>query len=487
MSDTAKCSVKYHRIRLCPADCAMDLGDGSERGEYVDQDYILQKLGRPLRAINLMYCYYPLDEGWPRRASEAFSDREVNFAWDYPYDDYFPYDGGLGKDTSGRAFEQMREIRRHGQDVVLTLTMDPHLPEEHITAIARQLRSFGHLQLRINHEATGDWFSFNKRASYAEVALFFAKCCEIVHREAPNVQVILCLDGFKEISATEMEKEHEFIPAIRAADIVSVDRYLALHWGWPNDIAEPGGSSFARYKVKEIYELAKRSAGRYHQISGRMQPMVLSELNADGDVTGPYDQVKMLQSFCNLLKKDPDRWLRGFTLYQFRDRGRLGLEIQDPNNEAVGIEQPLLASYRTLIHQEFFSPKINAERKVLSFDGPISLRWGGSEDAEGISLPLDLQEEPVFCEAYFEDGLENCNLLMELAGRWFYKAPGVKCIDLMSAFYPATRCKKISAPCRLALNLFAPPVSGENEDLAPDAFQTLPALPKLRILTHPVA
>ena len=49
------------KIKLTPAGCALDLGDGSERAEYVDQDYILNKLGRPHRNIGLMYTYYPKD------------------------------------------------------------------------------------------------------------------------------------------------------------------------------------------------------------------------------------------------------------------------------------------------------------------------------------------------------------------------------------------------------------------------------------------
>lgn len=32
------------KIHLGPAKCALDLGDGSERAEYVNQDYILHKL-----------------------------------------------------------------------------------------------------------------------------------------------------------------------------------------------------------------------------------------------------------------------------------------------------------------------------------------------------------------------------------------------------------------------------------------------------------
>ena len=40
------------KIHMGPAKCAVDLGDGSERGEYVNQDYILNKLGRPHRAVS---------------------------------------------------------------------------------------------------------------------------------------------------------------------------------------------------------------------------------------------------------------------------------------------------------------------------------------------------------------------------------------------------------------------------------------------------
>ena len=35
-----------NKIHMGPAKCALDLGDGSERGEYVNQDYILNVLGR---------------------------------------------------------------------------------------------------------------------------------------------------------------------------------------------------------------------------------------------------------------------------------------------------------------------------------------------------------------------------------------------------------------------------------------------------------
>ena len=74
----------------------------------------------------------------------------------------------------------------------------------------------------------------------------------------------------------------------------------------------------------------------------------MSEFNADGDVTGPYDQAKMVREFCDMIKEENATWFSGFTFYQFRDDGRLGLEITDPNNKEVGIEQPVMKTYMKL-------------------------------------------------------------------------------------------------------------------------------------------
>ena len=63
--------MEVYRIHMGKAKCAVDLGDGSERGEYVSQDYILAKMGSPHRSISLMYCYYPLDKGWPGRKQQS--------------------------------------------------------------------------------------------------------------------------------------------------------------------------------------------------------------------------------------------------------------------------------------------------------------------------------------------------------------------------------------------------------------------------------
>jgi hypothetical protein len=477
--------LKVYSLHMGPAKCAVDLGDGSERGLYVNQDYILHKLGRPHRAINLMFCYYPLDEGFPERASIAHKSDKVTFAWDYPYDDYFPYKGGLHGTLDDEPFTLMRDVRRHGQDVLLTLTIDPHVLDEHLIAIAKDLTTFGRVLFRINHEATGNWFSFNKRCTYQEVADFYIRFHNIVKEYAPNVSTILCLDGVKSFTEDEIEKEEEFKEAVKATDIWSVDKYMALHWGWPYDVAEKGGSSHKRDTVEQTYMLTKKSYERYKFLNnGESKPMVMSELNADGDVTGPYEQAAMVKEFCDMIKNKSSDWFSGFTFYQFRDDGRLGLEITDPNNTDVGIEQPVLQTYKEIIHDDYFKP-VMTQTEELSL--PITLRWGGSEDATGLSIPLHFKKNPVFLEVRFDDEIKDLNLMLEINGKWFYKAPGVTVIDMISAFFE----KPLTNACDLTLKIFAPPASGENDpsqgdDWACNYYTVIPKLPQIRLRFEPI-
>ena len=474
--------TELYKVHIGRAKCAVDLGDGSERGEYVSQDYILKKLGRPHRSISLMYCYYPFDKQWPQRISEAMKDAEVSFQWDYPYDDYFTYKGGIGGNTEDEPFAQMRDVRRHGQDVNLTLTIDPNCTDEQLIAIANDLRPFGRMMLRINHEATGNWFSFTKRASYKEIGDFFVHFTDILHEYAPNVKTVVCIGGIEDLNKTEMEKEEEFKATIPAADIWSVDKYMALHWGWPYDVAEKGGHSHARYSVRETYEKTKASFERFRYLNGgEPKPMTMAEFNADGDVTGPYDQAAMVKEFCDILVSEKAEWFSAFTLYQFRDRGRLGLEIQDPNNAENGIEQPLMKTYKDIIHSEWFMPPFDISDKVSL---PVTLRWGGAEDSDGVAIPLCFEKNPHFCELTFED---EGNYMIELGGKWFYKSPSAKVIDLMSVFFE----KPLDGRTEMTLKIFAPPASGENdpsqgESWAENYYYTMEKLPNIRIEYEPV-
>lgn len=477
--------MKTNLVKLTPAQCAVDLGDGSERGLYVSQDYILNKLGRPHRGISLMFCYYPLDKGWPARAQDAFKDMDCGFAWDYPYDNYFPYTGGLGTDSTGPVFDYMKDIRRHGQDVVLTLTADPHISDDHIIAIAKELSVYGRLLLRLNHECTGDWFSYTKRSTYQEIADFFVRFTTIIKEYAPNVKMILCAGAWTLDTDPKVEMEDIFVEAFKATDIFSIDQYLALNWGWPYEIAEEDNDKHKRDSVANVYSNTYKTFNRLVKIcDGQKKPMVMSELNADGDVTGAYDQALMVKDFASLIKNDPEKWFSAFTLYQFRDDGRLGLEITDPNNPDVGIEQPLFNAYKEIINDDFFKPGMEIMEET---DLPLTLRWGSSEDSTGVSMELNFESDPVFAEAYFEDELIDANLMMEINGRWFYKAPGTKCVDLMSAFYN----NRLKGACNLRLNIFAPPKDGINEENQGDDwnmnyYYTLKKLPTIRLRFKPI-
>lgn len=77
-------------------------------------------------------------------------------------------------------------------------------------------------------------------------------------------------------------------------------------------------------------------------------------------------------------------------------------------------------TYRDIIHDDFFQPSMEVGAETAL---PATLRWGGSEDADGISVPLHFDSDPVFCEAYFDEDTVDMNLMLELNGFWFYKAP----------------------------------------------------------------
>ena len=535
---TRKEILSVKKVRLTPAGCALDLGDGSERGEYVNQDYILHRLGRPVRAINLMYTYYPLDPEWPSRSSEAHPDMEVHGQWDYPYDDYFPYGGGTGGDRNAKIFQEMRDVRRHGEDVLLTLTTDCRIPDEEIIAIAKDLKPFGRLRLRVNHECAGRWFTHNRRYSYEEVGEFFVRFSRIIKEYAPNISMIFC-SGF--IGADgKMEKEDAFWDAFRAADIWSGDRYFTLHFGWPFNVCETGDLTYAVNPVDDYIEGMNKTVKRLTEIcDGRQKPFSASEFNVDGDVTGPVLQGDSLIRFADYMEQNRPDWKYSLSLYQFRDRGRLGLEIEDPNNPEVGIPQPLMEDFKKLLKRPFFSPgveedetlyiKNDADQKedgesALKADGSgikedgsarnevsaqidstafpqgmdegrtpdtltdLPLRWGGSEDADGLELTFRLEKTPVFFEVLFP---EEANIMLSINGRWFYKAPGVRMIDLMPAFFSPDAPTVIPGQ-ELKVLLFAPPADGENPetdeaDWAENYCTTLAELPKFRIRYAPVA
>ena len=76
---------------------------------------------------------------------------------------------------------------------------------------------------------------------------------------------------------------------------------------------------------------------------------------------------------------------------------------------------------------------------------------------------------------------------MEINGKWFYKSPSARTIDLMPAFSE----KPLLQPTELYLNIFATPADGVNTDNgAPDwtenYYAELAEMPSLRVRFEPV-
>jgi hypothetical protein len=410
----------------------------------------MRLLGRPHRSINLMYCYYPLDNGWPGRASETFK-RTADFAWAYPYDDYFPYQGGPTGNTKGEPFGQIRDVRRHGSDVTLTLTVDCRVPDSHLRQIARELKPFGRLRLRINHECDGNWFAFNKRYDYKTVAGFFVRFHGIVKAVAPEIQTVCCF-GSVDWATGKLIHIDDLAPMLECADVWSIDKYLALHWGWPHDVCETDrkgpwkceGADLVWKEMHLIYEEFVRRARRE-------KPLEICEFNYDGDVYGGLAQAKELRIFYDRVRRRKPRFLKGITYYQFRDRGRLGLEQEDPNNRDVGVPEPFLDQYRKIVHDPYFSP--GEEWKRQPADARLLMEWRAADDSGGLGWKVRLKRLPSFLELRFPAA---ANLLVRVAGDWFFKKPGVEWVDATKAASGMRRGGTVPVA------VFAPPPDGAN-------------------------
>jgi hypothetical protein len=460
------------KVRLSPASCSVDLGDGSERGEYVNQDYILRLMGRPHRGINLMYCYYPYDKGWPARASAAHKATGSG-AWDFPYDDYFPYLGGPKGSSAGEPFRQIRDIRRHGQDATLTLTMDCAVKDDEIAFIAKELACFGRMRIRLNHECDGSWFSFNKRYSYREVGEFFIRFSKVLKKNAPEIRLISCF-GSVDHATGRLNYEEELTPMLPYADVWSMDRYLSLHYGWPNNICEQDqlNIKYTNTRTGGMWAEMEKVYAAFCRKSGEQKPMELCELNADGDVGGPSAQRAECVTFYKRVLRERLPYLKGITYYQFRDRGRLGLEQEDPNNPEVGIRQPFLDDYLSFIRHPYFTA--GQEWKPLGQEKPV-MDWRSAEDSDGIGWKVRLKSRPIFFELRFP---KEQNLLVCVNGRWFYKKPGTEWVDATSAVASE------GAGRQVAVSAFAPPADGANPPQG-NGWQTsvlteLAAMPELR-------
>ena len=115
------------------------------------------------------------------------------------------------------------------------------------------------------------------------------------------------------------------------------------------------------------------------------------------------------------------------------------------------------------------------------------MRWGGSEDSDGVSVEVKLKEAPTFFELYFDDDNVDMNLMIKVNNRWFYKKAGVKFIDLMPLFFSYP-----DSSLDVNVTFFAPPATGLNVDDGSEDWMinyrtNLKKLPKLRVEYGPVA
>ena len=134
---------------------------------------------------------------------------------------------------------------------------------------------------------------------------------------------------------------------------------------------------------------------------------------------------------------------------------------------------------RKLISEEPFAPVISVEEKPVS--GPQTLRYGGFEDADGLAVSIFLKQKPAFFEMWFDGELSDANLMISVDGYWFYKKPGVRFVDLSSAYYESD-----FAGGSVQVSFFAPPASGQNDpaqgvDWQENYYYTINTLPRFRI------
>ncbi|NLG16407.1 MAG: hypothetical protein GX556_03635 [Fibrobacter sp.] len=443
--------LEFFRISLSPARCGADISNGSERASYVPMKYVFKVLRRPHRAVNLMFTYYPFDKGWPKRASELIKWKEGMGQWDLPYDDYSVFLGGPGGSQDAEAFMQFRDVRRYGQDVHFTLTIDPAVPVKTMRVIARDLRPYGRVFFRINHECNGNWFQHNKRFSFKHVSNFFCRFHNILKEEAPLVRTVFCVNGWDSVEQMHLGPD-ELGGAIKVADILALDLYISLHFRWPNKFR----SDPTVYNNASVKEWWKKIQFNYREICKARGtdkfPFTLPEINADSDVNGFYGQASRIRDVYGLIREEQPDWLHALTMYQFRDRGGLGLELEDHKTHQFIKRLPSCAAYRKAVSDPFYNPGITQKISLFPEKSPLKLRWYSSEKADGIRISGKRPARSVHSIL----NLENGNYIVDVNGNWIHSAGGA--VDLRNHIQP-------DSP--FTINIFAPPAEGINS-IGPD-------------------
>jgi hypothetical protein len=373
-------TLKRNKTRLI-------LSNGSERSDFVPVAEIFKKLGRIHDGIQLVKTYYPSDPAWSntRRISAVTTKKDVNYAWDYEYEDYHPFD--IGEDNSITR-KQIEAIRSYGSDLHLTLTLELSLSDAEIAKMVRTLGSFGRVFLRINHEANGNWFRYSRQHTFQEYSDFFVRCHKIIKHNSANIFTVfnLSADSFVNeklvVDRFLYLAEGQLREALNTADYWSIDKYTSLHWGWPFE-TELTAASTAYFKggIDDWWRLIEETYLKmiWHNHL-KAKPLFINEFNSDSDVDGYEGQAEIITKIYSRLARGEFEWLAGITLYQFRDFGGLGLE---KGNLQEYRPLPALAAYKAAI-QAFKYELVLTEQEWQYPD--YTFTWQDSDHIRGLRI-----------------------------------------------------------------------------------------------------
>ncbi len=473
------------------------MSDGSERSTYMPQEDAVARLGAPHTGVNLMSCYYPKQSFWPER--RLFSDEVPHFRHSVTdqtektrledfndwTDGYYSFDL---EDPRNDVVGQMEDVRRHGQDVRLTLTADLDTATEDLERIAAILREFGPLELRLNHEANGcSWFRFarnvgqmsgeEQRRTYYEISRFFIRVHDLMARQAPNVTMVGCYNGPGERMA-KGEIDQESLPHLGndelglmyelAGIIVSLDQYGSLHCGWPgHTVQNPpiiGKFAFDEHKgfaltPHELCELVIRPFQQFiSRKRGENARIDLGELDFDEDFHGPEIRAQLIFECYCWLRRHPDL-IGSITFYELTDMGGLGLFRQKEYGDVEHVSENLVAEvYRRVMGWEEFRHPRQTVGEVGEGAGRVELLWRSSCDAEGLRVGLPAGAKALDCgEEYWRRVV-------------FVGSDGAES-------YAHTDERRVAVPQgAVAALLFALPPDGRNN--SPDGYRREVAVPR---------
>ena len=329
--------MKFYQCTFKRTKPMLIISNGSERGDFIPMEYVTRRLGRIHDGVQLMKTYHPYSPYWSfhQKISEIQRDPSIQFAWDYEYEDYHPFNLMI---EDGDCLPQFVDVKKAGADIHLTLTMDPNLPDKDIIEVIQSLDGYGRIFLRINHEANGTWFPYSKYYSYREVNDFFVRCHKLCKQHSSNIFTLFSVSGdffAKSLVVNDVflrMKADELKGSMEAADYLSIDRYVSLHYAWPfaEVLDREKTDTYFDNTVEDWWRIIEECylSMIYHN-KCTMKPLFINEFNADADVNGVEAQAEIVGGVYDRIASGDFKWLAGISLYQFRDHGGLGLQRGD--------------------------------------------------------------------------------------------------------------------------------------------------------------